>query len=955
VRSRRYLPTGSRLWGRSRGGILTKIFSPFKKLLKPFWAFFKFLIVKLYQLIFNLLSKLPFFRDLHRHGRKSPLYWINVFATLFLVFMIFSSVALGAMAVYFSKDLPSPDRLIERKVSLSTKIYDRNGTLLYDVYGDENRTLVTLDKVPDIMKQATIAIEDQNFYKHRGFDPLGLMRAAYTTLVRRELQGGSTITQQLVKNALLTKERTVVRKIKEFVLALQIEARYSKDEILQMYFNESPYGGQAIGIQAAAENYFGKNVWELTLAEAALLAGLPQSPSKYSPFRDPELARWRQGEVLRRMREDGYITREQEEEAKNAALGYKPEGSQIRAPHFVMYVKELLAERYGEAFVETGGLQVTTSLDLNWHDRFQQIVTEEIAQDAKWRVSNGALVALNSRTGEILAMVGSRDYFATDIDGQFNVTTSPSRQPGSSIKPLMYATAFKQGFSPATRLIGIPTTFDAGPGQPPYNPQNFANKNYGIFSVRKALGNSLNLPAVKMLSLIGVDNLIATAHDLGITTLTETGRYGIALTLGGGEVKMLDMATAFSVFATGGIRHDPVAILKVTDHNGNILEEFKPNSGIRALSEQVAFLINDILSDSNARSLTFGGGNQLGLNIPGHTVAVKTGTTNDNRDNWAIGYTPAHPDSPVAITIAAWIGNNDNSPMNPNFFAGAARIWNQAMTAYLKDQPNVGFAVPEGITRGTVDALSGMAPGPLTGETDGDYFVAGTVPTEPDNWHSKLWICKPDGLLASEACKAAGQAEERIFTLIKAEKPEWQDDVDAWVAQTYAGQAQYFPPKDTSPLCFDDGGNIVGCTGSGAGPLLDTSKVTFHNFDSGESLVDLNALPHKFEVRARPVAQQGTTITFVQFKLRGNGNPVTDDCEINLNECNAGATPGKDTSAVPGYYSSKDNEPITQNYQLFDLSQQDPTIPGNYILRIEVQDTAGGIKVLEISITIAGP
>ncbi|MDP2734625.1 MAG: transglycosylase domain-containing protein, partial [bacterium] len=394
------------------------------------------------------MNRIPFFRKFTRRGRKSPLYWLNVGATILLTGIILSSLVMGLTFVVFSKDLPSPNRLVDRQISMSTKIYDRNGNLLYDIYGDENRTLIQIDQVPDVVKQATIAIEDKHFYTHRGFDPVGIARGIYSTVVKKDLQGGSSITQQLVKNTLLTTERTITRKVKEFILALQIEARYSKDEILQMYFNETPYGGQAIGIQAAAENYFGKNAADLTLAEASLLAGLPQAPSRYSPYRDPELAKWRQGEVLRRMREDGYITREEEEAAKEQKMAFKPEGSQIKAPHFVMYVRELLADRYGETFVETGGLRVTTSLDLALQDKYQKIVADEIAQDKQFRVSNGALMATNPKTGEILAMVGSKNYFATDIDGQFNVTTSPSRQPGSSIKPINYVTAFKQGFAP---------------------------------------------------------------------------------------------------------------------------------------------------------------------------------------------------------------------------------------------------------------------------------------------------------------------------------------------------------------------------------------------------------------------------------------------------------------------------------------------------------------------------
>jgi len=955
VRSRKYLPTVSGHWGRRDDGLFSKLVSVLKKVLRPFLRLAYLLVSKLYGLVFGILSKLPGFRNFSRRGRRSPLYWLNVLATIFLIFLIFSSLAFGAVAIVFSKDLPSPDRLMDRQVSLSTKIYDRNGTLLYDIYGDENRTLVKIDQVPDIVKQATIAIEDKHFYTHQGFDPIGMARGIYRTIVLRDTQGGSSITQQLVKNTLLTTERTVIRKLKEFILALQIEARYSKDEILQMYLNETPYGGQAIGIQAAAENYFGKNVNKLNLSEASLLAGLPQAPSRYSPYRDPDLAKGRQGEVLRRMREDGYITREQEESAKSAKLKYRPEGAQIKAPHFVMYVREILAERYGETLVETGGLRVTTTLDLTLQNKYQKIVAEGVAANRIWRVSNGALLATNPKTGEILSMVGSKNYFATDIDGQFNVTTSPSRQPGSSIKPIMYVTALKQGFTPATKLVGVPTTFDMPPGQPGYQPRNFGNTSYGIYSLRDSLGNSLNVPAVKTLSLVGLDNMIATAQEMGITTLTDPGRYGISLTLGGGEVKMLDMITAYSVFSTGGIRHDPVAILKVVDSNGNVLEEFKPNKGVRALTGQQAYLINNILSDDGARAVTFGRGGSLYFS--GHTVAAKTGTTNDNRDNWTFGYTPAHEDSKAAIAISLWIGNNNNTPMNPGFRStgGAARIWHRAMADYLSNKPNVNFKRPDGIVSGTVDALSGMAPGPYTGGTKTDIFIAGTFPTETDNWHVRLNICKPDGKLASDACIAAGQSEERNYIQIRAEKPEWQDDVDAWVAKTYKGKSQYFPPKKTSTLCFNGSGNVVSCTGGETGPILKSSDVSFHNYDSGATLNNLNELPTKFEVRAKPTSQPGTGIAFVRFSLIGSGNPTTDDCAVgDKTECNTDSDPGSDNTGVPDYYSSKDNFPLASNWQLFDLSKADAIqlVPGDYKVRIYVQDTAGGATTLEIPVTI---
>ena len=951
MRSRKYLPTGSGYGSHGRGGFAAKLINPLKKILRPFFRVIYFFVSKLYRLIFEILGKLPILRSFRRHGRRSPLYWLNVLATIFLVFLIFSSVAFGAIAIIFSKDLPSPDRLVDREVSLSTKIYDRNGKLLYDIYGDENRTLVKIDRVPEIVKQATIAIEDKHFYTHRGFDPIGMARGLYNTIVKRELQGGSSITQQLVKNTLLTTERTIIRKIKEFILALQIEARYSKDEILQMYLNETPYGGQAIGIQAAAENYFGKNTSKLSLAEASLLAGLPQAPSRYSPFRDPELAKWRQGEVLRRMREDGYITREQEESAKSIKLKYRPEGVSIKAPHFVMYVREILAERYGETLVETGGLRVTTTLDLTLQNKYQKIIAEGVRAAKIWTVTNGALLATNPKTGEILAMVGSKNYFATDIDGQFNVTTSPSRQPGSSIKPIMYVTALKQGFTPATKIIGVPTTFDMPAGQAGYQPKNFGNTSYGIYSLRNSLGNSLNVAAVKMLSLVGLESMIATAQDMGISTLTDPSRYGISLTLGGGEVKMLDMITAYSVFATEGIRHDPVAILKVTDSNGNVLEEFKPNKGVRALTEQQAYLMNNILSDDSARAVTFGRGGSL--YISGHTVAAKTGTTNDNRDNWTFGYTPAHEDSKAAVAISVWIGNNDNVPMNPGFRStgGAARIWHLAMADYLSNKPDVSFKRPKGIVSGRVDALSGMAPGPYTTATVTEIFIAGTVPTEIDNWHVRLNICKPDGKIASEACIAAGQSEERNYIKIRAEKSEWQDDVNAWVAKIYKGKSQYFPPKTTSELCFS-GGSVVSCTDPGAGPILTEAEVSFRSYPSGPTVLDKDLLTSNFAVWAKPTPQPGAEITFVRFSLSGA------DCPSWPNECNKDGDGIKDwmvttSTCGEGCYSSKDNGPIGTALPLFQMASQDLCVPGPYTLQIEVQDKKGGSSTLEIPITIA--
>lgn len=749
------------------------------------------------------------FRHLRlRKGKRSIFFWANLFAGIFFAFLVLATLGGGLAFFVLARDLPSPNKLVAREVPLSTKIYDRGGELLYDIYSDQNRTLVTLAEIPEHLRLATISMEDKNFYKHQGFDPLGIVRAVRNMALKKRLEGGSTITQQLVKNALLSRERTVVRKIKEFVLALAIEQRFSKDEILQMYLNEVPYGGQAWGVQAASQTYFGKNVKDLTLAEAALLAGLPAAPSKYSPHRDPELAVWRQGEVLRRMTEDGYLTQEQADAARAEPLSIKPPGTSIHAPHFVMYVKELLTERYGVDLVERGGLRVTTTLDLGKQEIMQQIVVEELDKVKKLLVGNAALVAVDPRTGEILALVGSKNYFDTENDGNFNAALG-LRQPGSSIKPLNYVTAFKQGFPTSLTLMDVPTLFPGGAGQPPYDPVNYDGIFVGPIQLRQALGNSRNIPAVKLLALAGVGNMIDTATGMGITTFTDPSQYGLALTLGGGGVKLLDMTVAFSGFATLGIRHDPVAILKVTDSYGNVLEEFKPTPGQRVLTEPQAYLMVDILSDAQARLPAFGGHAAFNiLGVKGHSVFVKTGTSNDKRDNWTLG-------GSKSVMIGVWTGNNDNSPMHPTLssgITGAAPIWRRAIGEFLKDKPNEPFERPGGIVSVTVDALSGKLPGPHTQATRGEIFIAGSEPKEVDDWHLKLKICKPDGKLASEACRKAGQSEERIFIKLKEQKEEWQSFTDDWVSKTYPKEAhpEYYPPTEVSTLCFDIDGNVIG-------------------------------------------------------------------------------------------------------------------------------------------------
>jgi 1A family penicillin-binding protein len=665
------------------------------------------------------------------------------------------------------KDLPSPSKLSSYEIPQTTKIYDRNGQLLYEIYTEQNRTLVKLADVPLYLRQATISIEDKDFYKHKGVDPIGgMLRAVKENISGKNLQGGSTITQQLMKTALLTPERTLTRKIKEIILAFWTEKLYSKDQILEMYLNQVPYGGTAWGIEAAAEKYFGKNVKNLTLAEAALLAGLPAAPTIYSPYgAHPEYVKNRQEAVLSRMVEDGYIKEEEKNQAMAQELHFKPQKTDIKAPHFVMYVKEKLVEKYGEKMVEQGGLKVTTTLDLPLEEKAQEIVANEVEKIKNLKVGNGAALVSRPPTGEILAMVGSKDYFATD-SGNFNVTTS-ARQPGSAIKPINYAIGIEsKKVTAATTFLDEPTCFEV-PGQKPYCPVNYDGKFHGPTQLRFALGNSFNIPAVKMMAFNGVANMVASASAMGISTFKDPKNYGLSLTLGGGEVSMLDMARAFGVFANSGIRKDLVVILKVEDKNGKVLEEFKdPNfvkdihqsnnypstlliSGPRVLSNETSFIISHILLDNNARSQMFGESSYLV--IPKRAVSVKTGTTDDKKDNWTIGFTPNF------LTVV-WVGNNNNSPMDPYLSSGvtgAAPIWNKIMTETLKNQPDLWPKQPPDIVGAQICSLSGKAPpnpNPNAGDrgcaTRYEYFIKDTVPKETENLKQTVAVDKNTQKLA---------------------------------------------------------------------------------------------------------------------------------------------------------------------------------------------------------------
>lgn len=605
---------------------------------------------------------------------KKFLKFLFFFIFIFILFLFISFARLSA-------SLPEPDQLMEREVAQSTIIYDRTGeNILYEVHGNEQRTLVNLDEIPDHIKWATIAIEDKNFYEHKGISLWGIFRGVVWQTIRgKRAQGGSTLTQQLAKNAVLTSERTITRKVKEWILAYRIEQKYEKDEILQMYLNEIPYGSVAYGVEAASQRYFGKSVKEINVAEAAILAALPQAPSKYSPYgSNLDLLIGRQHYILNLMYDQGYISEAKKEAAKLYELEFKAPSEDIEAPHFIMYVKELLSEKYGEKMVEQGGLKIYTTLDL-----YKQKIAEEVVKkyaeqnEEKYNASNAALVSLDPKNGQILSMVGSKDFFNQDIDGQVNVAIS-SRQPGSSIKPLIYASLFDKGYTTKTILYDVLTNFSNNEDKP-YEPHNYDLKEHGPVTIRKALAGSLNIPAVKAIYLAGIDNVLDFADELGYSTLKDRDRFGLSLVLGGGEVKLLEHTNAFSAFAREGKINEPSVILKVVDRNGEILEEWEEDQE-EVLKPEVARAINSILSDNEARAYAFGTENWLTLGD--RPVAAKTGTTNDYKDAWTIGYTPS-------LVSGVWVGNNNNSEMNRGASGGtvAAPIWHDFMKQVLGDTP----------------------------------------------------------------------------------------------------------------------------------------------------------------------------------------------------------------------------------------------------------------------------
>ena len=665
-------------------------------------------------------------------------------------------IPLTIVTIWIFWGIPLPTKLSSEKIPVSTKLFDRNGKLIYEIYSEQRRSPVKLEELPQYLIDATISIEDKEFYKHYGFSTTGMIRAVYKIVFERKLEGGSTLTQQLVKNSLLNPERTIRRKVREFALSMFVEAIYSKNQILEMYLNQIPYGSTAYGIEAASELYFNKPAKDLTLGEATLLAGLPQAPTRFSPFgAHPEYAKERQSTVLRRMVEDGKITQEQADKAKEEELIYA-KVTPTKAPHFALWVKEQLVEEYGEKIVEQGGLRVTTTLDLDLQEFAQDAVATEVAKLAKQNVGNGALIATRPKTGEILTMVGSKNYFAEDEDGKVNVTLA-KRQPGSSIKPINYALALRDGkITAATALADVPTCFNVL-GQPQYCPVNYDGTFHGLTQVRFSLGNSYNIPAVRVLALNSVSNLVDFAKEMGLTTLGDASDYGLSLTLGGGEVRPYDMAVTFGVFANQGIKQPLISILKVEDWKGKVYKEVKPKdmelTGERVLSPEVSFLISHILYDNNARSQAFGTNSYLVVGKHPE-VSVKTGTTNDRRDNWTVGYT-------ALGVVVTWVGNNDNTPMSGavSGVSGASPIWNKVMGklldkaesgAYDEDEDgHVWPLQPEGVIGKNVCSVTGLLPpGDETNPgcpTRFEYFLKDYLPEKIEGERVDIPIFKDTG------------------------------------------------------------------------------------------------------------------------------------------------------------------------------------------------------------------
>lgn len=675
--------------------------------------------------------------------------WKNVlFGAASLVLL-----SIGIFLIWFTTvATPSLDAFDDKLLGQSAKIYDRTGTiLLYDLSQKVRRSVVPLENISPWIVKATVSIEDKEFYTHKGFRPMAFFRAALANIKSGSYsQGGSTITQQVIKNSFLTNDKKITRKIKEIFLALKLEKNMSKDEIMTLYLNNSPYGGNIYGVEEASQVFFGKHAKDVTLAESAIIASLPKAPSTYNPyFGKKELLLERKNLVLEEMFKGGYITKEEKDAAQKETVVFQPKNlGSIKAPHFVMYLKQQLEEQFGAKKLAEGGFTVISTIDYEMQKLGENMVAEYVAKNGpRFKAENASMVVIDPKTGQILAMIGSRDYFDTEIDGNYNIATA-RRQPGSAFKPFVYAAGFNKGFLPETKLFDTPTEFNSGctPSGVPrnggtatcYNPQNYEGGFKGPMTIRYALGASRNIPAVKMVYLAGLQNVLNTAKAMGITGLDTAAQYGLSIGLGSADVSLLDMTSAYGVFANDGIRNNITGVLKIEGNKGEIIEEFSTTSK-RVLPEQTARMINDILSDPLARNSIF-----VRNYFKNDVVAVKTGTTNNSRDALTIGYTPT-------IAVGAWMGNNDNKPMSQVASALiVSPLWKAYMDELLKKVPKEEFIKPDEVSSDVKPFMRGVYTTPDGSVHSELYFIntkdpAGDMPTNPSsdplfyNWEASVY------------------------------------------------------------------------------------------------------------------------------------------------------------------------------------------------------------------------
>ena len=832
-----------------------------------------------------------------------------VLVTLGILATATGGVVAAAAYSYYSTDLPSPDKLQQQQAYGSTKILDRNGKLLYELVDPQagKRTSVKLADVSPYLREATVATEDATFYQNPGFDLKGMARAAWAILRGEDIQGGSTITQQLIKRVLLGDQVTIDRKVREVILSYRVSQIYTKDQILEWYLNDIYYGNMSYGIEAAAESYFGKQADQLDLAESAMLAGIPQAPALLSPLVDLDAAKRRQTVVLDAMVNQGYITQVQADAAAKEPLEYQPMKYGIEAPHFVMYVRDLLEKKYGPRLLYSGGLTVRTSLDLDMQHVAERIVRQRVAKLASSDIHNAALVAIKPETGEILAMVGSADYFDRSISGQVNIATA-NRQPGSTFKPFTYSAAFMKGWGPGTVLLDNYTVFHDRLGRP-YTPHDVDNQWHGPVTVRKAIGNSMNVPAVKALEFVGVKNAIDLAHKMGITTLQNPNDYDLSLTLGGGEVKLLDMAYAYSVFANSGVMNgepvpadaqqpgyrtvEPVSILSVQDASGKILEEYKGPDHAQVLPPQIAFLMNSILTDNNARMPLFAPNNPLKLSRP---AAAKTGTTENNRDLWTIGYTPD-------LVTGVWVGNSDNKPIKAVLGSMAAGpIWHDFMEEVLAGTPVHDFPpAPSGVEQVKICPADGLKANQYCPNPIEEWFVKGTAPTKTSNIYRPIEVDKTTGRPATALTKPEDR-EQKVVAVYPSEWASWAkaagqiDEVDLAAARAVTAPAQGVANTDsnssliiTSPTTGANVRNVFEVRGTASGKGFASYKVEY-----GEGMAPTSWIPvggvHTAPVDNGVLEQWDTKGLNGLFKVR-----------VTLNEKAVPApTPGPQPTSQPG-------------------------------------------------------